>query len=128
MSGVSYFPVCELQCQQTELFCGKQNLFQCKDYAASNCMVLLPPGYFVLDPAQVMLMYPLRIDILENIFFFSQDVLIGSIRCSPQVIRNRVVNLGFANLLLAFCIIHFISRLLCDNLSSNIQHTSSEGN
>lgn len=49
-SGIQSFPLCRLQCQQAENFCGEP--FDCDTFTSENCMVFLPTGYFLLDPTQ----------------------------------------------------------------------------
>lgn len=49
-SGVQSFPLCRLQCLQAENFCNED--FDCDGFTSENCMIFLPTGYFLLDPAQ----------------------------------------------------------------------------
>jgi hypothetical protein len=53
MSGTSYFPTCAIQCQQAEALCNDH--LDCSNFTTYNCMTILPPGYFILSPANVSL-------------------------------------------------------------------------
>eukprot|EP00602_Paraphysomonas_sp_CaronLab_P000814 CAMPEP_0185029002 /NCGR_PEP_ID=MMETSP1103-20130426/15091_1 /TAXON_ID=36769 /ORGANISM="Paraphysomonas bandaiensis, Strain Caron Lab Isolate" /LENGTH=504 /DNA_ID=CAMNT_0027563601 /DNA_START=64 /DNA_END=1578 /DNA_ORIENTATION=+ len=50
ISSISYFPTCALQCQLAENFCSQA--MDCSNYTTGNCMVILPPGFFVLSQEQ----------------------------------------------------------------------------
>lgn len=67
MSGISYFPTCALQCQQAEALCNEQ--LNCQNFSTYNCMNILPPGYFVLSPTEVIFIFHI-IFIFNIIFIF----------------------------------------------------------
>ena len=62
MSSVGYWTPCRLQCEQILAACGypaacgancnprKYPTADCNQYAARDCMIYVPPGYFVIDP------------------------------------------------------------------------------
>ena len=49
-TGIESFPLCQLQCEQAENFCGAT--FSCDSFPNRNCMISLPEGYFLLDSQQ----------------------------------------------------------------------------
>jgi hypothetical protein len=55
MSGISYFPTCAIQCQQTEALCDQH--VNCHNFSTFNCMTILPPGYFILSPSEVSILF-----------------------------------------------------------------------
>lgn len=49
--SVSYFTPCELQCSQVNALCSTS--IACDSFTKNDCMIYIPLGYFLLDPAQV---------------------------------------------------------------------------